>query len=136
MATRSIIGIKNENGSITTIYNHWDGYPSFVGLQLALNYRDPITVNTLMSFGDRSSLNGMPTVQDSYGETQNRKVDAVTYDSLDDLWNRRIANSDIEYFYIFQDSGWVAYRVDSLDDDYTVLGEIQPAVKFTMPALQ
>ena len=108
MATRSIIGIQNENGSITTIYNHWDGYPSFVGLQLALNYRDPITVNTLMFFGDRSSLNGMPTVQDSYGETQNRKVDAVTYDSLDDLWNRRIANSDIEYFYIFQDSGWVA----------------------------
>jgi len=27
MATRSNIGIVNEDGSVTGIYCHWDGYP-------------------------------------------------------------------------------------------------------------
>ncbi len=27
MATRSNIGIVNDNGSVTGIYCHWDGYP-------------------------------------------------------------------------------------------------------------
>ena len=31
MSTRSRVGIKNEDGTITSVYVHHDGYPSGVG---------------------------------------------------------------------------------------------------------
>ncbi len=36
MATRSNIGIVNEDGSITGIYCHYDGYPEYVGKMLLM----------------------------------------------------------------------------------------------------
>jgi hypothetical protein len=56
MGTRSRIGMINEDGSITSIYCHWDGYPSHNGLILEKNYQDPEKVKMLMSLGDLSSL--------------------------------------------------------------------------------
>jgi len=56
MATRSRIGMINEDGSITSVYCHWDGYPSHNGLILEKNYQDPEKIKMLMSLGDLSSL--------------------------------------------------------------------------------
>ena len=56
MGTRSRIGMINEDGSITSVYCHWDGYPSHNGLILEKNYQDPEKIKTLMSLGDLSSL--------------------------------------------------------------------------------
>ena len=147
MATRSIIGLKNKDGSIKTIYTHFDGYPTGVGLQLFLNYRELDTVKKLLKYGNRSSLTGVPSKKESYSGTEFEQ--AVTYDSFDSLWNDRIKNSDIEYFYIYQftDKGfaWVAYRVESGsrtyefvdgtmkvsgEKEYTKLGAIRAAVKY------
>ena len=57
MATRSRIGIKNEDGSISSIYCHWDGYPEHNGKILKEHYTDPEKVKALMVLGDLSSLN-------------------------------------------------------------------------------
>lgn len=147
MSTRSIIGLKNKDGSIQTIYTHFDGYPTGVGLQLFLNYRDLDTIKKLIKKGNRSSLTGVPTKDKSYGGTEFEQ--AVTYDSFDSLWNDRIKDSDIQYFYIYQftDKGfeWVAYQVEygsrtyefvdgtmkvSGEKTYTKLGAIRAAVKY------
>ena len=56
MATRSRIGLINEDGSITSVHCHWDGYPSHNGLILQKNYQDPEKVKMLLSLGDLSSL--------------------------------------------------------------------------------
>ena len=61
MGTRSRIGIKNGNGTITSIYCHWDGYPSYNGRILLENYTDKQTVLTLMKLGDISTLGRTPT---------------------------------------------------------------------------
>jgi len=34
MATRSIINLKDDEGTILTIYKHWDGYPQGLGKKL------------------------------------------------------------------------------------------------------
>ena len=56
MATRSRIGIENENGTISSIYCHWDGYPEGVGATLKECYKDRDVVKSLIELGDISSL--------------------------------------------------------------------------------
>ena len=48
--------MMNEDGSITSVYCHWDGYPSHNGVILLENYQDPEKIKMLISLGDLSSL--------------------------------------------------------------------------------
>jgi hypothetical protein len=56
MGTRSTIAIQNEDGSVTGIYCHWDGYLSNNGRILQENYTDEESVRELIALGDLSSL--------------------------------------------------------------------------------
>jgi len=48
--------MMNEDGSITSVYCHWDGYPSHNGVILLENYQEPEKIKMLISLGDLSSL--------------------------------------------------------------------------------
>lgn len=56
MGTRSRIGIMNSNGSVTSIYCHWDGYTSHNGRILVHHYNTEEQVRELMALGDLSTL--------------------------------------------------------------------------------
>lgn len=56
MATRSTIWRKNEDGSFTGVYCHWDGYLEGVGAILKKHYTDDEKVKGLISLGSISSL--------------------------------------------------------------------------------
>ena len=56
MATRSRIGIVNEDGTVSSIYCHWDGYPSNNGRILVEDYTDRDKVKSLIELGSISSL--------------------------------------------------------------------------------
>lgn len=56
MATRSRIAIEKENGSVESIYCHWDGYPSHNGQLLLDCYSDREKTQALIDLGDISSL--------------------------------------------------------------------------------
>ena len=56
MGTRSRIGIENEDGTITSISCHWDGYLSHVGRILHTSYTTERKIRELMALGDLSSL--------------------------------------------------------------------------------
>ena len=56
MGTRSTIAIQNEDGSVTGIYCHWDGYLSHNGRILQENYITEAQVRELIALGDLSSL--------------------------------------------------------------------------------
>ncbi len=61
MSTRCRIGIKNENGTITSIYCHHDGYvEGGVGEMLVTNYKDESKIRKLMELGDMSALGTEP----------------------------------------------------------------------------
>jgi len=120
MATRSLIGLKKEDGKIQVIYCHWDGYPSYVGLQLTLNYNDVETIQKLMDLGDRSSLRGAPTEEDTYAVSQSAKIVPTIYDDFQEFLDNDKAGA--EYFYLW-DKDWFIYRV-SHDDTVKPLGKI------------
>lgn len=56
MATRSRIGIENEDGTVSSVYCHWDGYPSNNGKILVTHYTDREKVKELIALGAISSL--------------------------------------------------------------------------------
>lgn len=56
MATRSTISIENADGTITSVYCHWDGYPSHNG-EILLHHYHYDKLAELISNGDMSSLN-------------------------------------------------------------------------------
>lgn len=56
MSTRSRIGIKNNDGTITSIYCHSDGYLGGVGALLADHYATEEHVRALLAVGNVSEL--------------------------------------------------------------------------------
>lgn len=56
MGTRSTIAILNNDGTVKSVYAHWDGYISGNGLILFQHYQDVSKVKELINFGSLSSL--------------------------------------------------------------------------------
>ncbi len=65
MATRSNIGILNQDGTVNYIYCHFDGYPEHNGSILNKHYTTEGKVRMLLELGDISILG------ENIGEKQN-----------------------------------------------------------------
>ena len=74
MSTRSRIGMKMLDGSIKSIYCHWDGYPKGVGATLQKHYTDPKKIEELLNLGDISSL----------GEFYDKELSNMDWHKFDD----------------------------------------------------
>lgn len=114
MSTRARVGIVEPDGSVTSIYTHWDGYPDHHGPILLNHYTTEERVRALLALGDLSSLaenigekhdfNNRPDgVCNAYGRDRGEAgTDARHSASVDDLKN--IAE---EYTYLFRPGiGW------------------------------
>ena len=55
MGTRSLIGVENDDGTISNVYCHWDGYVDGVGRTLLIKWCSRESVDALLSLGDLSS---------------------------------------------------------------------------------
>jgi hypothetical protein len=56
MATRSRIAIEDQDGTVRSIYCHWDGYPEHHGPILLEHYTTQEKVESLIALGSISSL--------------------------------------------------------------------------------
>lgn len=97
MATRSRIGVVQDDGTVRSIYCHWDGYPKYNG-KVLLNHYDLEKTERLVSLGDISSLdvrtepfgdhtfdNPEKGVVVAYGRDRGEKdVDAIVFNTWDD----------------------------------------------------
>jgi len=71
MSTNARIGILNEDSTITSIYTHWDGYPSHTLPILANNYNTEEEVRALIALGDLSSLGPELGAKHEFGSAGN-----------------------------------------------------------------
>ena len=121
MATRGNIAIVNEDGSITSIYCHYDSYPQYVGKMLLNHYNNVGIINELMELGDLSSLGEhlyaaghtwsapIEGVCVAYGRDRGEKgVESRVFKSIEQ-YNRNADNSGVNYQYLFEDGMWI-YR--------------------------
>lgn len=115
MATRSRIGIELADGSILSIYSHWDGYPEFNGVKLVENFNTVEKVKELIDLGDISCL----WTNAGWNNETLPEVGPLPYSSrgedcpprLDKDLNEYLCNSE-EYSYVFTNNQWVCYAND------------------------
>lgn len=82
MGTRSMIGVRNTDGTIDAIYCHWDGYPSYNGRILSEHYQDESKVRELIGLGDISSL------REEIGEQHPFDTYHLKKEDMDPRWDR------------------------------------------------
>lgn len=108
MATRSNICIKRKDGTIESIYCHWDGYLEGNGKVLLENYHDIDKINNLLDLGDISSLGDDVSSTVAYGRDKGESgTEKKAYENLKDYLNH-LDCLYIEYIYLFDESenGW------------------------------
>ena len=126
MSTNSTISLQHHNGSVRSIYCHWDGYPEHVGKILVENYDTIGKIETLLDLGSLSSLG--ESARKPYSHTYDTPVlgycvaygrdrceedeEAQNFDSLDEMLDY---NSE-QYNYVFKDQWYVVYDV-SVDEE-------------------
>jgi len=99
MGTRSRIACRQPDGSILSIYCHWDGYPTGVGHTLVAKYSNLDTLGRLLARGDRSSLEDTPEEGMAYADRGDEDVSAVSYPTRADLSQ---SESGEEYMYLYE----------------------------------
>lgn len=109
MATRSTIAKLNPDGSVTSVYCHWDGYPDGVGATLRQHYTNQVKIDLLLALGDLSSLGikGSLFYGRDRGETD---VDAVPHKN-EDAWKDYRKTSGCEYGYLWNGTTWIAHEI-------------------------
>ena len=127
MATRSTIAKLNPDGSVTSVYCHWDGYPDGVGATLRQHYTNQAKIDLLLALGDLSSLgndiginndfeNSIEGVSDTdiclfYGRDRgDTDVDAVPHKN-EDAWKDYRKSSGCEYGYLWNGTTWIAHEI-------------------------
>lgn len=96
MSTNSSISITNTDGTIRSIYCHWDGGMWYGGVaQVLLEfYRTENEVNALIDQGNCSSLEG--SIEDSVFYHRDRGEELEIYADVQEQ----------EYDYMFRDGKW------------------------------
>lgn len=123
MSTRSEIGILNNNGTVTGIYCHWDGYPEYNGKILSLYYKTEEKIRELINNGDLSILSENIEPDEKVEHNFDKRQDGVclyyhrdrgepweqvkprTYSDVS-KWIKEIKKGWQEYIYLFKDGKW------------------------------
>jgi hypothetical protein len=133
MATRSNIGIVNDDGSVTGIYCHWDGYPENNGKLLLKHYNNSGIVNELMDLGDLSSLNKNLYCDDNnhsfnnpvdgvcvaFGRDRGEKnADSKSFTNISEF-EKFMDRTTADYQYLFNNGKWQYRNYDSTWNELT-----------------
>ena len=111
MATRSRIGLLLGDDCVVSVYHHWDGYPTWLGVHLRRNYTTKAQIAELLDGGDISCIESdrdwnhemvEPHVQycNDRGEDTEPRLDLSVDQYLVD---------GEEYAYLFENNEWVCY---------------------------
>jgi len=122
MSTNSTINIQNEDGTVDSIYCHWDGYLEFNGKILQEHYTSEAKVRELISNGDLSILGS--EIGEAHDFDYRYKNDGEIEPGTDD-WcmyfgrdrgernvdYQTLANADMvkgcqQYNYLFRNGSW------------------------------
>jgi len=106
MSTSARIAKREDDGTVRSVYCHFDGYPSYVGKLLRHHYTDSEIVDIMMNFGNFRAL--AEHVSDiSFYITESSPMDerAMRHASTGDFLEYG-SKSASEYLYLFDQNRW------------------------------
>jgi hypothetical protein len=98
MSTRSRIAIEKQDGTVESIYCHFDGYLSNNGEKLQNHYSTREKMEKLIELGDISSLGNTPEETVAYHRDRGEDFNSKTYPNVATLFDDGY-NSSVEYVY-------------------------------------
>jgi len=104
MSTNSAIAMKQEDGSIKSVYCHWDGYPSNQYPILVNGYGTTEFVDELIKLGNISNLEYSVDSTIFYG--RDRHEDDQEPESYNDIAELMDSSLSAEYYYYFTGQKW------------------------------
>ena len=121
MSTRARIGLELKNGSVLSVYHHWDGYPEWLGRILNTHYNSRSLAEELIDGGDMSSCwtdsRWDDSADGSYGPEYYSQRGEDCPPRLDkDLCEYLLPNNSEEYAYVFRNGEWECYNMHQFDD--------------------
>ena len=121
MGTRARIGLELSDGSILSVYHHWDGYPEWLGRILNTHYNSRSLAEELIDGGDMSSCwtdsRWDDSADGSYGPEYYSQRGEDCPPRLDaDLCEYLLPGNSEEYAYVFRNGDWVCYNMHQFDD--------------------
>lgn len=106
MGTRARIGVEHTDGSITSVYHHWDGYASWLGVKLNEHYNTIESATKLIMGGDMSVClddDGQPNPQ--YYSQRGENCPPRTDENYSQFTDKDLGE---EFHYIFTtDHEWI-----------------------------
>ena len=134
MATRGRIGVQLTDGSILSVYCHYDNYPEFNGVKLQEHFNSRDAATELIEGGDMSSLwtNSGFNNNEVLPETgplyyASRFPSDNTEPRIDANLGKYLADGE-EYAYLFANGKWVCYNTQDWSETYLQQVEIPVAV--------
>jgi hypothetical protein len=119
MATRSRIGVQLKDGSVLSVYCHWDGYPEWNGKKLKEHFNSYEKAAELIDGGDISSLwtdtdwNHMKMEEHrTLYYVERGQEDQEVEPNLDNSFQafiKGVNDSWADYAYLFADGEWKCY---------------------------
>ena len=117
MATRSRIGVQLKDGSVLSVYCHWDGYPEWNGKKLKEHFNTRQKVSELIDGGDISSLwtdtdwqnKKMEEYRTLYYAERGEEDTAPNFDNSFEAFINGVRESWADYAYLFTNGEWKCY---------------------------
>lgn len=99
MATRSRIAIENQDGTVTSVYCHHDGYIDYNGVVLQKHYSQREKVEALIALGDLSSIGERVSTEESHSfENPSRGVTVAYHRDRSEDLNQETHESKEAFF--------------------------------------
>lgn len=116
MGTRALVGIENEDNSVSAIYNHWDGYvDGGLGQWLYENVKTRNHLNSIISKGSASSI-----INDEYYIDRGEELNIRKYNDVK-VYSQ--TTRDFQYIYLYTlDGEWM---VKTSDSGWTLLEDLR-----------
>ena len=112
MSTRSRIAIENQDGTVTSVYCHFDGYVKGVGKTLFENYNRE-TTEQLVELGDLSQLNESTETTIAYARDRGEDLKKTIYIDVEELFEMN-SRSGLDYVYcLTKDNIWLVNKTTS-----------------------
>ena len=128
MSTRGRLGLELVDGSVLSIYNHFDSYPEFLGVKLVEHFNTREKVEALIDLGDISALwTNLGWDNETLPETGPLPYSSRGEDCpprLDANLGEYLQNGE-EYAYVYTQSGsWLCYDTCDWRNSYMESVEI------------
>lgn len=114
MATRAQVAYLGEDmDRIVTTYNHYDGYPTSLGVALKNHFNDDLKAKDIASSGYISYIDSETGEVDARHKQSPTEIIDGDLDTLLRMWYDDCKDSGAEYAYLWNGRKWCAYRVPS-----------------------